>query len=182
MFSWSSKGHKASGYPGARSSGGGSGSGVSRDEHIQSYLNDPTLKPSTRRVSAGENALDALHDLETTTVFAGRPSHTAFCCRLTDFYSSLSKTHNRRQHVRHGVPDQERPCPDIASPSPPRPGIETAGHDPGGRKCSAFLVGLAHAHYWIPAHLLGSRMGVLQPPSRVCRQCCRAAFAAQPPQ
>ena len=57
MFSWSSKGHKASGYPGARSSGGGSGSGVSRDEHIQSYLNDPTLKPSTRRVSAGENAL-----------------------------------------------------------------------------------------------------------------------------
>lgn len=70
MFSWSNKGHKASGYPGARSSGGGSGSGVSRDEHIQSYLNDPTLKPSTRRVSAGENALDALHDLETTTVFA----------------------------------------------------------------------------------------------------------------
>ena len=82
MFSWSSKGHKASGYPGARSSGGGSGSGVSRDEHIQSYLNDPTLKPSTRRVSAGENALDALHDLETTV--------TGRVCSMDDTRTTLS--------------------------------------------------------------------------------------------
>jgi len=67
MFSWSTSATRSQpspGYPGARTSSRSpqraqiiSGSirppEVSRAQHIESYLNDDTLKRSTRRVSTG---------------------------------------------------------------------------------------------------------------------------------
>lgn len=161
MFSWS-KGHKSSAYPGARSSGGGSASGISRDEHIQSYLNDPTLKPSTRRVSAGENSMWFRWNGRASRLGRWRlvkglgcPStrslvlplivmlvcfHSAPTYRFFQ-YRKTQNTTTRRQHVRHGVPNQERACFDTESPLASRRDIKTTRHDPGGCECAAFLAG-----------------------------------------
>lgn len=101
----------------------------------------------------------------------------------TYLFSLHRKTQNittRRQHVRHGVPDEERARTHIASPSASRRGIETAGHDPGGCECSAFLAGLPNACYRISTHLFRVCMVVLQHEARICRQRRRAASAAQP--
>lgn len=54
MFSWSKP---SSVPPSAASSTAGRRppSGIGRDAHLSSYLNHPVLKPSTRKVSIGEN-------------------------------------------------------------------------------------------------------------------------------
>mmetsp|Transcript_18949 Transcript_18949/g.27902 ORF Transcript_18949/g.27902 Transcript_18949/m.27902 type:complete len:438 (-) Transcript_18949:32-1345(-) len=73
MFSWSNKHNKAvnissndnGGNGGASSSS--SGPSISREEHIRSLLSDPTLKPSTRRVSTRD---DSTYD----TVFSTKDS------------------------------------------------------------------------------------------------------------
>lgn len=101
----------------------------------------------------------------------------------TYLFSPHRKTQNitiRRQHVRHGVPNQERACFDTESPSAPRHGIETAGHVPCGCECATFLAGHPNACYRISTHLFRVGMVVVQHEARIGCKCCCAASAAQP--
>mmetsp|Transcript_10469 Transcript_10469/g.15508 ORF Transcript_10469/g.15508 Transcript_10469/m.15508 type:complete len:381 (-) Transcript_10469:581-1723(-) len=77
MFSWSrSSGSSAPSYPGSRKSTTQApapspqpfvSSRYTRNDHLQSYLNHPTLKPSTRRVSRDDSTYD--------TIFQTRSGH-----------------------------------------------------------------------------------------------------------
>lgn len=59
MFSWSK--HKTTAYPGGRSgTGSREGSRISRSDHLQSYLEDVILKPSTRGVSKDDTTYDTV--------------------------------------------------------------------------------------------------------------------------
>uniref|UniRef100_A0A7S2IGW3 VPS37 C-terminal domain-containing protein n=1 Tax=Helicotheca tamesis TaxID=374047 RepID=A0A7S2IGW3_9STRA len=72
MFSWSRSSGTSSSYPGNRNNNRQSTtaptpaarasitSRYNRNDHIQSYLNDPTLKPSTRRVSRDDSTYDTV--------------------------------------------------------------------------------------------------------------------------
>jgi len=75
MFSWSNKPNKhnkgnnssSNGNSGNGGTSSSSGPSISREEHIRSLLSDPTLKPSTRRVSTRD---DSTYD----TVFSTKGS------------------------------------------------------------------------------------------------------------
>jgi len=74
MFSWNSRSSKVV-PPNRHSSSNTSTNCISRQQHLQSYLNHPTLKPSTRRVNPSD---DSTYD----TVFATKSGH-ALMIRVT---------------------------------------------------------------------------------------------------
>ena len=96
-------------------------------------------------------------------------------------YRKTQNTTTRRQHIRHGVPDQERTRTHIESPPASRRGIESTRHDSGGCECATFLAGHPNACYRISTHLFRLGMVVVQHEARIGCKCCRAASAAQPP-